>query len=194
MVIVPLLLMPNSPLEPTVINHDRRAYQSWRDAQARRNRGPRAVASRAGEAFSWRGKAHDGSSAALYEEGIRQGERTAEAGEGVGDHRVGVMDRLGLVRGESDDVCLIHLALAIRFQHNVISDSFFGAISVCFGFAPSLAPPNVSLRTCTHGSDHSSPIRRPDLDSMLSSGMQIRRLILMCLASQHVLSCAGVKC
>lgn len=121
----------NSHLEPTVIDHDPEAYQLWREAQARKVAAAqppegheRAVASRAGEAFSWRGERHghaagaeassydpDAAFAVSYREAgqhqrrrRREGEEYAGEGEGgdreelrPGQPRVGVLDRLGLV-------------------------------------------------------------------------------------------------
>lgn len=115
----------NSPLEPTVIDHDPEAYQRWREAQARRVEAAqppegqeRTVASRAGEAFSWRGEGHgnghghagggddDAPGASFRHDGHqqREGEEYAAGGGGGGGEvlkpeqlRVGVLDRLGLV-------------------------------------------------------------------------------------------------
>lgn len=142
-----MLLLPSSPLEPTVIDHDPEAYQRWREAQAHRLAAAQPpeggqAASRAGKAFSWGGmrarstsdvtdssndRDRDRSGFAAYREdkqqghpggargGGRVGERPGGAGGagGVGDEgggaversasgaepaRVGVLDRLGLVR------------------------------------------------------------------------------------------------
>ncbi|CAM9295298.1 unnamed protein product, partial [Ectocarpus sp. 13 AM-2016] len=120
------------PLEPTVIDHDPDAYQRWREALARRLAAAlpqegqrRESASRAGEAFSWRGEGdgktghnsnsnshshYSGSSSASHQYDERQhqpkeysgggGGGAAEGGAGAdpGQSKVGVLDRLGLVR------------------------------------------------------------------------------------------------
>ncbi|CAB1101133.1 unnamed protein product [Ectocarpus sp. CCAP 1310/34] len=118
------------PLEPTVIDHDPEAYQRWREAQARRlvaalppEGQRRESASRAGEAFSWRGEGdgrtgnssnsnshYSGSSSPSHQHDGLQHQReeysggggggAAEGGGGVhpGQSKVGVLDRLGLVR------------------------------------------------------------------------------------------------
>ncbi|CAN0163271.1 unnamed protein product, partial [Scytosiphon promiscuus] len=121
--IVEHLEKEGSPLEPTVIDHDPEAYRVWREAQARRRAAAQPPhASRAGEAFSWRGEGHTAPHANGYGN-TQQHQNTHAGGEGggrpaasggdspftwidgssggekpAGQSKVGVLDRLGLVR------------------------------------------------------------------------------------------------
>lgn len=81
-----------------MINHDPVAFKLWRKAQARREQplDARATTSRAGEAFSWRGKGHTGNG--ISGGGGAGGGTSVEAGRAPsGKQKLGVMDRLGLV-------------------------------------------------------------------------------------------------